>query len=88
MKHAPVATTSTPYSLEPDTITEAVFSAVGDAERVSPLELQPLTTAIDPDALEALFRTSTGATTIEFDYHGYRVCVSSDERVTVRVYND
>ena len=78
----------TPAHHECHTITEAVVRAVAEAEDVSPLDLQPLATVIDPDALEALVRDGWGNVTIEFTYQGYQVCVDGDEQVTVSDLND
>lgn len=77
---------SDPYNS--DEIMEAVVSTVADAEGTSPVELRPLTTAIDPDALCSLYRGGSDAVTVEFHYHGYRVCVSGDDHVTVEVSSD
>lgn len=65
------------------TVTEKVVYAVANAEGMSPTELRPLVTVIDPDALERLFRDPTGNAAVEFTYQGYQVRVSSDEQVTV-----
>ena len=88
MNNAPVATIVSDPLDEPDELLSVVVSAVADAEGVSPLELRPLATAIDPDAIEALFRTATDDVSLEFGYHGYRVRVSGDERITVEVAHD
>lgn len=82
MKLEPTATTSTIHLHEPEGITEAIVNAVADAEDVSPLELQPLATVIDPDALDKAIR-SGNAVSVEFTYCGYLVGVSSDGYVTL-----
>ncbi|MFC4542407.1 HalOD1 output domain-containing protein [Halosolutus amylolyticus] len=81
----PAQTTTTSWITlrEPDSITEAIVTAVADAEGTSPLELQPLATVIDPDALDKLVRADENVTA-EFAYHGYQVCVSGDGQVAVR----
>jgi hypothetical protein len=76
------ATTLSVNLQKPDSVTEAIVTAVADAEGTSPLKLQPLATVIDPDALGALVRTGEDMTA-EFTYHGYHVCVSGDGQVTV-----
>lgn len=78
----------TPAHHECPTITEAVVRTVAEAEDVSPLDLQPLATVIDPDALEALVRDGWGNVTIKFAYQGYQVCVDGDEQVTVSDRDD
>lgn len=60
----------------------AVVDAVAKAEGVEPTDLPtPLATAIDPDALNAVFRDGTGR--LSFDYHGYRVTVDQEGAVEV-----
>jgi len=68
----------------------AVVTAVADAEGVDETDLPPLFHAIDPDALDALFDSSTepphatGTTgSITFHYHGYDVTVTANGRVEV-----
>ncbi|PSP28753.1 hypothetical protein BRC65_01440 [Halobacteriales archaeon QH_2_65_14] len=68
---------------ERDTVSEAVVHAVADAEGTSPLGLPPLTTVVDPDALEMLFRNHDSEGCVTFSYHGYQVTVSSENAVQV-----
>ncbi|RQG95781.1 hypothetical protein EA473_06215 [Natrarchaeobius chitinivorans] len=74
---------STRHDLE--RIIEALVSAVADIEGVSVYELQPLYTAIDPDSLCLLVRDWTSELTIEFQYCGYQVRVSTGDQTTVEV---
>lgn len=76
----PVATTTT--------LSSAVVRTVAAAEGVDVTALPPLFHAIDPDALDALFRAgpdgggetrTSGAVT--FSYHGYEVTVDADGSV-------
>lgn len=69
---------------ESETVTETVIAAVADAEGVSALELEPLAAVIDPDALNALYEDGRQDVSVEFSYHGYRVCLSGAGRVTLR----
>lgn len=66
-------------------LSQVVVEAVASAEGVDPLDLEvPLYDAVDPDALDALFRS--GATVdgrVEFEYHGYEVTVTGDGHVTL-----
>lgn len=87
MNNAPIATIQTESLDEPDELLEAVVDTVADAEGVSPLELRPLASVIDPDALDTLFPSETGVT-LEFEYLGYRVRLSGAERITVEVARD
>lgn len=70
-------------------VSEAVIEAIADADDVSPTAMSPpLYRAIDPDALDALFRPSDpGSSTtgqLEFTYRGYAVTVHDDGRIDVR----
>lgn len=76
------ATASTVGFDGPDSVTETIVCAVADAEDASPLELRPLAEVIDADALEALVRGG-GEVSVEFSYHGYRVCVSGGGQITL-----
>ncbi|WP_049926313.1 HalOD1 output domain-containing protein [Halopiger goleimassiliensis] len=74
---------------DPDSVVEAIVGTVADAEGKSPLEIQPLATVTDPDALCALVRHGNCETTIEFSYCGYRVrVVSGDRTVHVELSTD
>lgn len=80
---------TTTQRLQPDMeIGEAVIFAVAEAEGVSPMNLSPLTNAIDPDALNN-FVTSLSAkqddTTgfVEFEYRDHTITVTADGTVTV-----
>jgi hypothetical protein len=63
-------------SLADRTLCEAVVTAVADAEGVDPTELtQPLYDAVDPEALDTVFRRSDGW--ITFEYYGYVITVDA-----------
>lgn len=63
-------------------LSEAVLQTIADAEGVDPADLEaPLYEALDPDALDALFRTDVGSVT--FGYHGYTVTVFADGTVDI-----
>lgn len=65
------------------TASEAVLSAVAEAKGVDERELAvPLYEAIDPDALDALFRNGQGEVT--FQYHDYHVTVDHTNAVELR----
>jgi hypothetical protein len=64
------------------TLSEAVLSAVAEREGTEEVELPvPLHDAIDPDALDRLFRRSGGRVT--FEYLDYLVTVADDGEVEV-----
>ena len=68
-------------------VSTAVIEAVASEEGVDPVDLrEPLFDAIDPNALETLFRNGAGRVT--FEYHGYEVTVDSDRNVDVTAAND
>ena len=72
-------------------ITDAIVTAVADAEGVDPLELPPLWDVIDTEALEALFApTRDGGRSrrsgrVEFSYYGYEITVEYGESSTVSI---
>lgn len=62
---------------ETESLSVRVVRAVAEKEGVRPVDLEiPLHDAINPEALDSLFRTS-GATAT-FDYYGYTITVSRD----------
>lgn len=66
-----------------ESVSIAVVDAVAEKVDETPTTLPSLTGTIDPDALDALFRGNSRHGNVEFDYHGYRVRVSSDGDVSV-----
>ena len=67
-----------PSSDEPAAM--AVIKAVADKVGIDPVDLtDPLSDAIDPDALDAVCRYSSAHVT--FEYHGYFVTVDSTNQV-------
>lgn len=65
-----------------ETLSHTVLESVAELEAVPPAELSyPLFDAINPEALDGLFRETTGH--LVFSYHGYEVTVSSDGAVDV-----
>lgn len=64
------------------TTSEVVLAAVAEREGVDEAELaEPLFRAIDPDALDRLFRDGHGR--ITFTYLGYRITVDGDRHIEV-----
>lgn len=94
-----------PFTYRPDAdepLSQAVIAAVASVSDCRPTKsdavdssdvLPPLHDAIDPDALDALFRRHGGADAdgrtddrrgrVEFSYYGYRVTARSDGSVSV-----
>lgn len=67
---------------------EVVVRSVAAVEGCSPLELPPLSTVVDPDALDQLFGPTVkgprrGDGVITFDYRGYEVTLYSHGVITV-----
>ncbi|NGM68558.1 hypothetical protein G6M89_05950 [Natronolimnobius sp. AArcel1] len=64
-----------------------VVATVAEHEGVAPETMQPpLHTAVDTDALEALFRNTTGSwetPTVEFTYCGYSIRVDGPDAISV-----
>lgn len=60
-----------------------IVDAVSSAEGVGPTDLPPLFEAIDPEALDALFRSDADVE-VTFDYQGYEVTVRDGANVVVR----
>ncbi|QLG29787.1 hypothetical protein HUG10_19490 (plasmid) [Halorarum halophilum] len=73
-----------------ESICEAVVSAVGEALGKDPTAVEPLNTAVDPDALESLFdvryggEARTGDGHVSFRLDGCDVTVYGDQQVVVR----
>lgn len=67
-------------------ITMVVINAVADTLGCSPLELDPLSTQIDPDALDSLINGPVGRRdrlTVSFTFAGLSVAVT---RTQIRLY--
>ncbi|MBX0298202.1 HalOD1 output domain-containing protein [Haloarcula nitratireducens] len=68
--------------------TVAVIEAVANQEGVDATELPPLSTVIDPDALDNLFTYSTDEFPhpegrVVFPYCGYTITVHSDGQIVI-----
>lgn len=60
-----------------ETATEAVCMAVADMDACSPTDLPPLADAIDPDALNDIFRASnSSAVEVAFPYADKQITVA------------
>lgn len=66
-----------------------VLEAIADREGTDPLEFDELLAeALDPDALDGLFRPGQTAGRVEFPYLGYRVVVHADGSVDLSTNGD
>jgi predicted RNA-binding protein with PUA-like domain len=63
---------------------EGIIKAVAAISNVDPTALDPLYPAIDPDALDSLFRRKSEGTSVEFTYAGYLVNATGDGVIKVR----
>lgn len=74
------------YELDPDeTVTEGIIKATAAAYNLEPTSLDPLYSALDPDALDALFNPGhSGNPKVEFQYNGCDVHVTSDRKIVIR----
>jgi hypothetical protein len=69
------------------TVSEAVLAAVAEREGVDETELEtPLYEAIDPDALDDLFRDGRGH--VSFQYAGYVVTIDHDRNIKLTPLNE
>ena len=68
-------------------ISETVVTAVAQAKGVDPLDLEPLYSVVDPDALNSMFGRSVGSPSssleINFSMAGCEVVVHGDGEVAV-----
>lgn len=71
-------------------LSQRVIERVAEAEGVDPIEIDPLYSVIDPDALDSLFRPQLKESAVpdsnaalRFEYHGYDVRVTATGRVTL-----
>ncbi|WP_225336070.1 HalOD1 output domain-containing protein [Halomicrobium urmianum] len=66
-----------------------IVDRISDLEGLDPEELSPpLCSVIEPEALDVLFRSSTGDTPhtsghVRFEYRGYEIRVQSDGEIAV-----
>lgn len=63
---------------------EGIIKTVAAISNVDPTDLDPLYPAIDPDALDSLFRRESAGTSVEFTYVGYLVNITGDGVIKMR----
>jgi hypothetical protein len=86
--HEQSGTYLTQFEMQTRPVTEAILTAVATATGNDPLELPPLYSVIDPDALEALFDPpaydgSDQRLTVTFEYADCRVTAKAHGTVMV-----
>lgn len=65
-------------------VTVQIIERIADREQLDPRDLdRPLYDAVDPDALDALFRCDDADVTVEFRYLGYRVVVDGEGEIEI-----
>jgi hypothetical protein len=65
-----------------DSVAERVVTSVAEATDQSPLEMDPISTVVDPDAIDALVRgpdDQGSSVVVEFTYCGQHVTVTADD---------
>lgn len=80
--------TPAPALNDHEVVSEAVVTAVADEIGVEPLDLEPLMTVIEPDALETLIDSMDSSPDepmdrVSFTYSGCEVTVTGDGAVSV-----
>jgi hypothetical protein len=79
-----------PPAASSQSLSTRVLTAVADAKACTPVDLEPLYNAINPEALDALFAPQANGTTradgsVSFQYSGYQVTVSSEGDVSLEI---
>lgn len=64
-------------------LTQQIVEQVAATKSTSALDLTPLYTVIDPEALETIFSKRAQTGQIEFEYEGCSVRVDGDGEITV-----
>lgn len=62
-------------------ILETVLAVLADEDVFDPLDLEPLSTSVGPETLEAVYEPSNNGIRGEFEYHGYKVILVDDNQV-------
>lgn len=85
MSDSALSASANPFT---EQVSTEVVTAVADAKCLDPTDLPPLYDAIDPDALDRLFRSevqngASGTVKVQFTFAGCDVVVDTENRVTV-----
>lgn len=91
--HEPTESYRTKFDRQTQSATNAVVTAVGTAAETDPLELPPLWSVLDPDALNELFDSATSdrdgdEIAIRFGYADHVVTVNGHGTVIVESVED
>lgn len=76
-----------------DCVTEELLRVVADARGVDPTELRRIASVLDPDALDALFRSYTardrpGPVSVSFEYEGHHVVAMSTGTIALEALGE
>ena len=73
--------------MPPETLSEKIVTSVAETEGIDAADLHdPLYTAVNPDALEALFArpaSENGVKHVTFQYHGYEITIDADRTISI-----
>lgn len=64
-------------------ITHTIITEVADEKDVDPIELEPLHSSVDLDALEDLFEKPSDVNRVEFEYSDYEIIVENEGQVHI-----
>lgn len=67
-----------------ESVCTAVVSAVAVVSGTKPMELPPLASTIDTDALESLIGPPRGAERVTITFHGYEITLQKDGLIAVQ----
>ena len=67
-----------------DSAATAVVLSVADNENCTPMALPELSTAVDPDALDAVLEGGDESVVVSFSYAGCEVSLRDDGELTIR----
>lgn len=76
----------TAYDLEEVSPSLAVVEAIAAVEGIDILDIEPLGTTVDPEALDSVLQSGTGQSdpTVTFRTHGYEIIFYGSERLVLQ----
>ncbi len=66
----------------PSSPSQAIVTGLAERNGISPLEMQPLYEAVDPEALDTLFQNGRSGR-VTFEYAGYEVIVHGNGHIDI-----
>lgn len=64
-------------------VSSEIIREIASKEDVDTTELEPLHDVMDPEALDSLYRDSSNAPTVRFNYSGYCVSIYNTDAIEV-----